>query len=60
MGTLIEGDSPIYVGDIIYFSASGAVGWNFERLLSAIGNVDSMGEASLFLSFEFAWLRHIV
>jgi hypothetical protein len=60
-GTLIEGEPPIYVGiyvdDIIYFSASDTVEWKFESLLSTIGNVDFMGQVSLFLGIEFTWVH---
>ncbi len=62
MGTLIEGEPPIYVGiyvdDIFYFSWSDAVEKKFESLLSTIGSVDFMGQVSLFLRIEFTWLHH--
>jgi hypothetical protein len=48
----------IYVDDIIYFSASNAVGRKFEELLSSIGTVDFMGQVSLFLGTEFTWVEH--
>jgi len=57
MGTLINGDAPIYVGvyvdDIIYFSPSDAVEQKFEQLLSTIGNVDYMGKVSIFWALNF-------
>jgi hypothetical protein len=50
IGTLIEGDAPIYAGiyvdDIFYFSPSEKVEKEFERLLSTIGEVDFMGQVS--------------
>ncbi|MFN9980541.1 MAG: hypothetical protein ACK53Y_11525, partial [bacterium] len=53
MGTLIDGEPPIYVGiyvdDIIYFSTSATVEQRFETLLSKLGQVDFMGTVSLFL-----------
>jgi len=62
MGTLIEGEPPIYVGiyvdDIIYFSASEKVEKRFETLFSTIGQVDFMGQVSLFLGIEFHWTHH--
>jgi hypothetical protein len=62
MGTLIEGAPAIYVGiyvdDIIYFSTSDAVERKFEELLSSIGDVDFMGQVSLFLGIEFSWVYH--
>jgi hypothetical protein len=61
VGTLIEGQPPIYVGvyvnDIIYFSASDAVETQFEKLLSSIGEVDFMGQVTHFLGIEFTWFR---
>jgi hypothetical protein len=56
MGTIIEGEPPIYVGiyvdNIIYFSSSD----NVERhLLSTIGSVDFMGQVSHFLGIKFMW-----
>jgi len=48
----------IYVDDIIYFSASDGVEQKFEDLLSSIGQVDFMGQLSLFLGTEFTWTRH--
>jgi hypothetical protein len=62
MGTIIEGEPPIYVGiyvdDIIYFSSSDAVERQFESLLSTIGSVDFMGQVSHFLAIEFTWEHH--
>jgi hypothetical protein len=62
MGSLIDGEPPIYVGiyvdDIIYFSASDAVERKFESLLSTLGSVDFMGQVSLFLGIEFNWIHH--
>jgi hypothetical protein len=62
MGTLVEGEPPIYVGvyvdDIIYFSASDITERKFESLLSTIGSVDFMGQVSLFLGIEFSWIHH--
>jgi hypothetical protein len=62
IGTIIEGEPPIYVGihvdDIMYFSASDAVECKFESLLSTIGNVDFMGQVSHFLGIEFTWVYH--
>jgi len=62
IGTLIEGDAPIYVGiyvdDIIYFSPSEKVEKEFERLLSTIGESDFMGQVSHFLGIEFNWRIH--
>ncbi len=62
VGTLVEGEPPIYVGiyvdDIIYFSASDTVERNFEGLLSSIGSVDFMGQVSHFLGIEFTWKHH--
>lgn len=62
MGTLIEGDPPIYVGiyvdNIIYFSVSNKVERKFESLLSTIGEVDFMGQVSHFLGIEFSWKFH--
>jgi hypothetical protein len=62
MGTPIEGKPPIYVGmyvdDIIYFCAIDDVERKFEDLLSAIGNVDFMGQVPLFHGIEFTWLHH--
>jgi hypothetical protein len=59
MGTLIDGEAPIYVGiyvdDIIYFSPSDAVEQKFETLLATIGNVDVMGRVSHFLGIKFSW-----
>ena len=59
VGTLIPGESPIYVGiyvdDIIYFSPSNTVEAKFESLLSSIGNVDFMGQVTHFLGIEFTW-----
>jgi hypothetical protein len=55
-GPLIEGEPPIYVGiyvdDIIYFSVSDTVERTSESLLSTIGNVDFMGQVSLFLELN--------
>jgi hypothetical protein len=57
VGTLIEGALPIYVGiyvdDIIYFSPCDAVERSFESQLSTLGNIDFMGQVSLFLGIEF-------
>jgi hypothetical protein len=62
VGTLIEGQPPIYVGiyvdDIIYFSPSDAVEQKFQELLSTIGDVDFMGQVSHFLRTEFSWVHH--
>jgi hypothetical protein len=62
MGTIIEGEPPIYVGiyvdDIIYFSSSDNVERQFENLLSTIGSVDFMGQVSHFLGIEFTWQHH--
>ncbi len=59
VGTLIEGQPPIYVGiyvnDIIYFSHSDDVEKKFEHLLSSIGEVDFMGQVTHFLGIEFTW-----
>lgn len=49
----------MYVDDIIYFSASNAVEWCFEELLSSIGSVDFIGQASHFLGIEFTWKHHM-
>ena len=61
-GVLIPGEPPIYVGiyvdDIIYFSASDNVEKHFEHLLSSLGQVDIMGQVSLFLGTEFTWTFH--
>jgi hypothetical protein len=46
-----------YVDDFIYFSASDAVERNFESLFSTVGNVDFMGQVSLFHGIEFSWLH---
>jgi hypothetical protein len=50
IGTLIEGEPPIYVGiyvdDIIYFSPSDQVERVFESKFSTLGNVDFMGQVS--------------
>jgi hypothetical protein len=62
VGTLLEGNAPIYVGiyvdDIIYFSPSSAVEAQFEKLISTIGEVDFMGQVSHFLGIEFTWHHH--
>jgi hypothetical protein len=62
VGSLIEGQPPIYVGiyidDIIYFSTSDSVDKEFEKRLSTIGNVDFMGQVSHFLGIEFSWKHH--
>jgi hypothetical protein len=62
MGTLIDGEPPIYVGiyvdDIIYFSTSDEVERKFETLLSSIGQVNFMGQVSHFLGIEFTWEHH--
>jgi hypothetical protein len=62
MGTIIEGEPPMYVGiyvdDIIYFSPSNAVERKFESILSIIGSVDFMGKVFLFLGIEFNWIHH--
>jgi acid phosphatase class B len=62
VGTLIEGQPPIYVGiyvdDIIYFSSSDAVEQKFEALHSTLGDVDFMGQVSHFLGIEFSWVHH--
>jgi acid phosphatase class B len=56
-GTLFDGKAPIYVGfyvdDIIYFSPSEEVEWEFERHLSSIGEVDFMSQVSHFLCIKF-------
>jgi hypothetical protein len=61
VGTLIEGQPPIYVGisvdDIIYFSPCAEVECNFEQLLSIIGEVDFMGQVTRFRGIEFTWLK---
>jgi hypothetical protein len=61
-GVLLPGQPPIYIGiyvnDIIYFSASDDVEKKFEDMLSTIGSVDFMGQVSLFLGTEFAWVHH--
>jgi hypothetical protein len=62
MGTLIEGEPPIYVGvyvdDIIYFSTSEKVENRFQTLFSTIGQVNFMGQVSLFPGIEFHWTHH--
>jgi hypothetical protein len=62
VGTLIEGEPPIYVGiyvdDIIYFSSSDRVERFFEQSLSTIGDIDFMGQVSHFLGIEFSWTHH--
>jgi len=62
VGTLLDGDVPIYVGiyvdDIIYFSPTPAVEAQFEKLVSTIGEVDFMGQVSHFLGIEFTWHHH--
>jgi hypothetical protein len=62
VGTLIEGDPPIYVSiyvdGINYFSVSDKVERKFESLLSTIGEVDFMGQVSHFLGIEFSWKFH--
>jgi hypothetical protein len=62
MGTLIEGEPPVYVGiyvdDIIYMSLSDEVERIFESMLSSIGSVEFMGKVSLFLGIEFNWIHH--
>jgi hypothetical protein len=59
VGTLIDGEAPIYVGiyvdDIIYFSPSNAVGKKFEEQLSSLGSIDFMGQVSHFIGIEFTW-----
>jgi len=61
-GILVPGEQPIFVGiyvdDIIYFSASDTVERKFESLLSSIGQVDFMGQVTLFLGTEFSWVFH--
>jgi len=61
VGTLIEGQPPIYVGiyvnDIIYFSLHDEVERNFVQLLSTIGEEDFMGQVTHFLRIEFTWLK---
>ena len=61
-GILVPGEPPIYVGiyvdDIIYFSASDTVEKKFEEHLSKIGQVDFMGQVSLFLGTEFTWIHY--
>lgn len=56
---MIDGEAPIYVGiyvgDIIYFSPSHNVEQKFEAMLSAIGDVDFMGQVTHFLGIEFNW-----
>ncbi len=62
VGTLVEGEPPIYVGiyvdDIIYFSTNDNVEKQFESYLSTIGSVDFMGQVSMFLGTEFTWVHH--
>jgi hypothetical protein len=62
IGTLIDGKAPInvgiYVDDIIYFSPDDQVEKKFKELLSAIGEVDFMGQVSHFLGIEFTWHTH--
>jgi hypothetical protein len=62
VGTLIEGEPPIYVGiyvdNIIYFSASDAVEHKFENLLSTIGDYHFMRQVSRFLGIKFTWVYH--
>jgi hypothetical protein len=57
VGTLFEGQQPIYIGiyvdDIVYFSASDQVERLLEQKLSTIGNVDFMGQVSHFLALNF-------
>jgi hypothetical protein len=59
VGTLIDGEAPIYVGiyvdDIIYFSPSDAVEKKFEEQLSSLGSIDFMGQVSHFIGIEFTW-----
>jgi hypothetical protein len=61
-GVLIPGEPPIYIGiyidDIIYFSANDTVERKFESLPSSIGQVDFMGQVTLFLGTEFSWVFH--
>ena len=61
-GVLVPGEPPIFVGiyvdDIIYFSVNDSVEKVFEEKLSTIGNVDFMGQVSLFLGTEFSWVIH--
>jgi hypothetical protein len=59
VGHLIEGEPPIYIGiyvdDIIYFSPSDCVEWEFESWLSTIGFVVFMGQVTHVLGIEFTW-----
>jgi hypothetical protein len=59
VGTLIEGEPPIYVGiyveDIIYYSTSDAVERKFESLLTTIEEVEFTGQVTQFLGIEFTW-----
>jgi len=61
-GVLVPGEPPIFVGiyvdDIIYFSASDQTEKKFEELLSSIGQVEFMGQVTLFLGTEFSWVYH--
>ena len=54
MGTLIDGEAPIYVGiyvdDIIYFSPSDAVEKKFEEQLSSLGSIEFMVKSLIFLA----------
>jgi hypothetical protein len=59
---LVYGEPPIfvsiYVDDIFYFSVNDSVERVFEEKLSTIGNVDFMGQVSLFSGTEFSWVIH--
>jgi hypothetical protein len=62
VGHLFDGEPLIYVGiyvdDKIYFSTSDAVEQKFESLMSTIGEVEFMGQATQFLGIEFTWKHH--
>jgi hypothetical protein len=62
MGTIIEGELPIYIGiyvyDIIYFSVSNSVEHQFEQTLGTFVNANFMGQVSHFLGIEFQWDHH--
>jgi hypothetical protein len=62
IGTLIDGDAPIYIGlyvnDLIYFSPSDSVEQKFETLLSQLVQVEFMGQVTHFLGIEFSWQFH--
>jgi len=58
-GYLIKGQPPIYLGlyvdDFVYFSESDDVEKVFETKLSALTQVDFMGQVSHFLGIRFQW-----